>query len=187
MQHSNDDHYPESSPKPSPRGLRHEKEAFLPPDRRVDMLPPTRDDAPCRIRYSDGSPTSIDVGSFERPTNSKSVLCPSGDRYGTRIGRLGGVPFDGTAPTDPATTCCDDLLVCLRLNGVFTAIYNDVDARVSGNAQGLFPKARERNWRSSPNRAVALNPPANQSVSGRNDDDRLLLENIILQSPGEIL
>lgn len=65
MQHSNDDHYPESSPKPSPRGLRHEKEAFLPPDRRVDMLPPTRVDAPCRIRYSDGSPTSIDVGSFE--------------------------------------------------------------------------------------------------------------------------
>jgi hypothetical protein len=76
MQHSNDDHYPESSPKPSPRGLRHEKEAFLPPDRRVDMLPPTRVDAPCRIRYSDGSPTSIDVGSFERPTNSNVRTMP---------------------------------------------------------------------------------------------------------------
>ena len=51
-----------------------------------------------------------------------------------------------------------------------------------------YSRRRESvNWRSSPNRAVALNPPANQSVSGRNDDDRMLLENIILQSPGELL
>lgn len=142
MQHSNDEHYPESSPKPSPRGLRHAKEAFLhaPPGRRVDMLPPTRDDAPCRIRYSDGSPTSIDVGSFERQTNSNVRPMPERGSvwdahraFGRRAVRR-----------NSSYRSRDDLLVCLRLNGVFTAIYNNVDARVSGNAQGLFPEARER-------------------------------------------
>lgn len=113
MQHSNDDHYPESSPKPSPRGLRHEKEAFLPPDRRVDMLPPTRDDAPCRIRYSDGSPTSIDVGSFERPYYA---------RAGIGMGRASGVW--------EACRSMEQLLLILRrlarLFAVERSIYSDL-------------------------------------------------------------
>ena len=111
MQHSNDEHYPESSPKPSPRGLRHAKEAFLHAPRaggsicclQRAMTPRVASDI--RTDLPHRSTSGLSNGRRIR----MSVLCPSGDRYGTRIERLEGVPFDGTALTDPATTC---LSVC---------------------------------------------------------------------------